>query len=129
MISISGYDTKYKNSDKAFNGIEKEKDGTITKKQKGALKQNMKKGDKLTVYLLFLYSINVTLKSSKLLHVYSNTQDKHLVVDTTANNIKQFICNGLLTTLVVLQVEFAQEFIGIIRSSLHSHHSSSMFAG
>ena len=53
----------------------------------------------------------------------------NLVVYATSHNIKQFIVNGLLTTLVVLQVEFAQEFIGIIRSSLHSHHSSSMFAG
>ena len=53
----------------------------------------------------FLFRMNVSLKSSRLLHIFLNTQDKHLIVDTTANNIKQFICNGLLTTLVVLQVE------------------------
>ena len=67
MISISGYDTKYKNSDKAFNGIEKKKDGTITKKQKGALKQNMKKGDKLTIYLLFYINFNKKLFLSKVM--------------------------------------------------------------
>ena len=50
----------------------------------------------------------------------------NLVVYATSHNIKQFIGNGLLTTLVVLQVEFAQEFIGIIRSGLHGHHSGSM---
>ena len=51
------------------------------------------------------------------------------VVDSTANNVEQFVCDGLLTTLVVLQIELAKEFVGIIRSCLHGHHASSMLRG
>ena len=49
-----------------------------------------------------------------------------LVIHATSHNIEQFIRNGLLTTLVILQIEFSQEFIGIIRSSLHGNHTGCM---
>ena len=51
------------------------------------------------------------------------------VVDSTANNVEQFVGDGLLTALVVLQIELAKQFVGIIRSRLHGHHASSMLRG
>jgi len=49
-----------------------------------------------------------------------------LIVDGTADNIKQLAGDGLLTTLVVLQVQLAKQLVGIIRRSLHGHHSGGM---
>ena len=49
-----------------------------------------------------------------------------LVIHATSHNIKQFIGNGLLTTLVVLQVELTKQFVGIIRCGLHGNHAGSM---
>lgn len=45
----------------------------------------------------------------------------------TSNNIEQFARDGLLTALVVLQLEQTEEFVGIVGRGLHCHHSGSMF--
>ena len=48
------------------------------------------------------------------------------VIHRTTDNIKKFVGNCLLTTLVVLQVELPEQFVGIIGSRLHGHHSCRM---
>ena len=49
-----------------------------------------------------------------------------LVVNRTSNNVKQLACNSLLTTLVVLQIQFTQEFVSIVGSRLHCNHTCGM---
>ena len=58
----------------------------------------------------------------------ANTKND-LVVDTASNDVEQFACDGLLTRLVVLQVEFTQEFVGVVGGRLHRHHSGGMLGG
>ena len=54
---------------------------------------------------------------------------RSLVVNRTAHDIKQLAGDGLLPALVVLQVEFTENLIGIISSRLHCHHTGCMFRG
>ena len=51
----------------------------------------------------------------------------HLIINATANNIKQFVRNSLLTSFVILEIELTQQLIGIISGRLHSHHTCRMF--
>ena len=51
-----------------------------------------------------------------------------LVVDTSTNNIEQFVSNSLLTALIELKIELAKYLISIICSGLHGHHSGGMLA-
>ena len=48
------------------------------------------------------------------------------VVHRTAYDVKQFACDGLLTRLVVLQVQLAQQLVGIVGGRLHGYHSGCM---
>ena len=52
-----------------------------------------------------------------------------LVVDTATNDVEQLARDGLLATLVVLQIELAQNLVGIVRSGLHGNHTCGVFAG
>ena len=36
--------------------------------------------------------------------IMTSLTNNRLIVDCTTNNIKQFICDGLLTTLVILKI-------------------------
>ena len=52
-----------------------------------------------------------------------------LVVDTATNDVEQLARDGLLATLVVLQIELAQNLVGIVRSGLHGNHTCGVIAG
>ena len=60
-------------------------------------------------------------------HPYVKSNVNQSIIDGSTDNIKQLTCNSLLTTLVVLQVQFTQQLISIIGSCLHGNHTSSMF--
>ena len=47
----------------------------------------------------------------------------------TTYDVEEFGGDGLLTCLVVGESEFAQKFIGIVSSYLHSDDTSGVFAG
>ena len=49
-----------------------------------------------------------------------------LIVDTSSHNVQKFTRNSLLTALVILQIEFAQYFIGIVSRRLHGNHACGM---
>jgi len=51
------------------------------------------------------------------------------VVHRTSYNVEQFVCDSLLAALVLLQVQVAQQFVGIVRCRLHGHHACSMLTG
>lgn len=59
-------------------------------------------------------------------YIQSISQKAILFIDTTTNNIKQFIGDSLLTTLVILKIKYTQNLISIVSSRLHSHHARSM---
>ena len=52
-----------------------------------------------------------------------------LIVDRAADDVEKFGRNSLLTTLVVLEVQFAKQLVGIVRSGLHGHHTGGMLRG
>ena len=54
---------------------------------------------------------------------------RHQLLTGTTSDIKQFVGDSLLTTLVVLQVEFSQELIGIIGGCLHGNHTGCVLRG
>ena len=47
----------------------------------------------------------------------------------TTDNIKQLACNSLLSALVILQIQITEYLIGIVRCSLHGHHTGRMLRG
>ena len=54
---------------------------------------------------------------------------RHQLLTGTTSDIKQFVGDSLLTSLVVLQVEFTQQLIGIIGGCLHGNHTGCVLRG
>ena len=52
-----------------------------------------------------------------------------LVVDRASNEVEQLVGDGLLAALVVLQVKYAQQFVGIVCGGLHRHHTCGVLGG
>ena len=52
-----------------------------------------------------------------------NERTGALVVHCAAYDVEELRGDGLLAALVVLQVELAQQLIGIVGGSLHGHHA------
>ena len=59
----------------------------------------------------------------------SKTARSGSVVDRTSYDVEQFVCDSLLATLIVLEVETAEQFVGIVGGSLHRHHTRRMLTG
>ena len=51
------------------------------------------------------------------------------VADRTSDDVEQLVGDGLLATLVVLEVETTEQFVGIVGGSLHRHHTCRMLTG
>lgn len=65
---------------------------------------------------------------TNILEEYSFRRDGS-IVGASAHNIQQFICDGSLAALVVLEVKLLEQLIGIVGSGLHGNHTGCMLRG
>ena len=48
------------------------------------------------------------------------------LADLTADNIKQFGRDALLSEFIILELKLVKQFLGIVVGALHSHHTGSL---